>query len=75
MSLKLYRPGPQGLEPNPAAQRTWRSRLVSRRWSPAALENPELNPTSSRVAVLFWLVLATLTFFLIVIGYGTGFWS
>ena len=75
MSLKLYRPGPQGLEPNPAAQRTWRSRLVSRRWKPASLENPELNPTSSRMAVPFWLVLATLTFFLIVIGYGTGFWS
>jgi len=27
------------------------------------------------MAVLFWLVLATLTFFLIVIGYGTGFWG
>ena len=75
MSLKLYRPGPQGLEPNPAAQRTWRGRLVSRRWKPASLENPELNPTSSRMAVAFWLVLATLTFFVIVIGYGTGFWS
>ena len=75
MSLKLYRPGPHGLEPNPAAQRTWRGRLVSRRWHPAALENPELNPTSSRMAVLFWVVLATLTFFLIVVGYGTGFWG
>ena len=75
MSLKLYRPGPQGLEPNPAAQKTWRSRLVSRRWKPAALENPEVNPTSNRVAVLFWVALATLTFFLILVGYGTGFWS
>jgi hypothetical protein len=75
LSLKLYRPGPQGLEPNPAAQRTWRGRLVSRRWKPAALENPEVNPTSSRMAVLFWVVLAALTFFLIVIGYGVGFWA
>ena len=75
MSLKLYRPGPDGLEPNPAAQKTWRSRLVSRRWHPAALENPEQNPTSSRVAVLFWVVLAVLTFVLVVVGYGTGFWA
>lgn len=75
MSLKLYRPGPDGLEPNPAAQRTWRSRLVSRRWDPAALENPEVNPTSNRMAVLFWVFLAALTFVLIVVGYGTGFWS
>jgi len=75
MSLKLYRPGPNGLEPNPAAQRTWRSRLVSRRWRPAALENPERNPTSSRMAVLFWAVLATLTFILLVVGYGTRFWA
>jgi hypothetical protein len=74
VSLKLYRPGPDGLEPNPAAQRTWRSRLISRRWHPAALENTERNPTSNRMAVLFWAVLATLTFFLIVIGYGTRFW-
>ena len=48
---------------------------VSRRWQPAALENPELNPTSNRVAVLFWVFLATLTFVLIVVGYGTGFWG
>lgn len=74
MSLKLYRPGPQGLEPNPAAQRTWRGRLISRRWGAAPLENPELDETSSRAAVVFWLVLAALTFFLILIGYGTGFW-
>jgi hypothetical protein len=48
---------------------------VSRRWRPAALENTELNPTSNRMAVLFWAVLATLTFVLVVIGYGTGFWA
>lgn len=75
MSLKLYRPTPNGLEPNPVSQRTWRSRLVSRRWRPGTLENPELQPTSNRMAVLFWAVLATLTFFLVAIGYGTGFWG
>jgi len=75
MSLKLYRPGPHGLEPNPAAQRSWRGRLVSRRWHAAALENPEQAPTSTRMAVLFWVFLAALTFVLIVVGYGTGFWG
>lgn len=73
--LKLYRPGPDGLEPNPIEQRTWRSRLRSRRWKPAALTNPELPPTSSSMAVAFWLVLAGLTFFALLVGYGIGFWS
>lgn len=75
MSLKLYRPGPDGLEPNPVELRTWRSRLVSRRWKPAAFENTDMQPTSNRVAVLFWLSLAVLTFGLILVGYGTGFWG
>ena len=74
MSLKLYRPGPDGLEPNPAAQRSWRGRLGSRRWGPPPLENTDLQPTSNRVAVLFWVFLAALTFVLIVVGYGSGFW-
>ena len=74
MSLKLYRPTPNGLEPSPVEQRTWRSRLGSRRWKPAALDNPELAPTSTRMAVVFWGFLAVLTFVLLVVGYGTGFW-
>ena len=75
MSLKLYRPTPDGLEPSPVEQRTWRSRLRSRRWKPAALENPEVAPTSTRMAVAFWVFLAVLTFVLLVVGYGTGFWG
>ncbi|MEP7158911.1 MAG: hypothetical protein ABI797_05755 [Chloroflexota bacterium] len=75
MSLKLYRPTPRGLEPNPVEQRTWRSRLVSRRWKPGAISNPELASTSNRVAVLFWVALATITFVVLVVGYGTGFWG
>ena len=75
MSLKLYRPTPTGLEPSPVEQRTWRSRLVSRRWKPAAIDNVEMAPTSSRLAVLFWVGLAALTFVLLVVGYGVGFWS
>ena len=74
MSMKLYRPGPQGLEPNPVEVRNWRRRLRSRRWNPAPLENPELEPTSSRMAVVFWLGLAGLTFVLLIVGYGLGIW-
>ncbi len=75
MSLKLYRPTPDGLEPNPVELRTWRSRLRSRRWNPAPLTNPEIKPTSARVGVLFWLILAALTFAVIVFGYGLGIWT
>jgi hypothetical protein len=74
MSLKLYRPSPDGLEPNPVEQRTWRSRLRSRRWKPAALSNPEMQPTSARVGVLFWIGLAALTFAILVGGYSLGIW-
>ena len=76
MSLKLYRPGPDGqLEPNPVELRTWRSQLRSRRWNPAPLENTELQPTSNRVAVLFWVGLATFTFVALLVGYTIGFWG
>ncbi len=74
MSLKLYRPTPGGLEPAPVEQRTWRSRLRSRRWKAAKLANPEMQPTSSRLAVVFWIVLAALTFAIIFVGYGVGLW-
>lgn len=75
MSLKLYRPTPTGLEPSPVEQRTWRSRLKSRRWQPPPLANAEMAPTSYRAAVLFWIGLAVLTFVLLAVGYGTGFWG
>lgn len=75
MSLKLHRPSVDGLEPSPVELRTWRSRLRSRRWNPAPLSNPELKPTSARVGVLFWVGLAALTFGILVVGYGIGFWG
>jgi hypothetical protein len=76
MSLKLYRPTPDGqLEPNPVELRTWRSRLGSRRWNPAPLSNPEMRPTSARLGVLFWVSLAALTFVILVVGYGLRFWT
>jgi hypothetical protein len=75
MNMKLYRPGPDGLEPNPVELRTWRSRLRSRRWKPAPLQNPEMEATTPRIAAAFWLALAALTFFTLIVGYGLGIWS
>jgi len=70
MTLKLHRPGPDGLEPNPVQVETWRSRLRSRRWNPPAFANPEQRPTSTRLAVAFWLALALITFATLIVGYG-----
>jgi hypothetical protein len=75
MSLKVYRPGQTGLEPNPVQVQTWRSRLRSRRWKPAPLSNSEAEPTSTRLAVAFWIGLALLTFGTLLFGYGLGFWG
>jgi hypothetical protein len=38
------------------------------------MSNPEMNPTSRPVSALFWVVLAALTFGILVIGYSAGFW-
>jgi hypothetical protein len=83
MSLQLHRPdGEGGLKPRPAADRDWRAQLRSPRWGgglrrkrPPELKNPEMNPTSVLMSVLFWAGLALLTFVILVVGYGTGFWG
>jgi hypothetical protein len=83
MTLKLHRPdGEGGLEPQPIIERNWRGQLRSPRWGSGLkrgrlpeLKNPEMNPTSTLRSVLLWLSLAALTFGLLVIGYGTGFWG
>ncbi len=83
MSLQLHRPdGKGGLEPRVAVERDWRRQLRSSRWGAAlekgrlpALTNPEMNPTSVGRSVGLWLGLAILTFLVLVVGYGTGFWS
>jgi hypothetical protein len=83
MTLQLHQPdGEGGLEPRPAGQPDWRSELRSPRWGSGlrkdrlpALDNPEMNPTSRLTSVLFWLALGAATFAVLVIGYGTGFWS
>jgi hypothetical protein len=81
MSLQLHRPdGKGGIEPTPTGE-NWRRSLQSRRWGRSRrdgqlpdMKNPEMDPTSTAMAVLFWLGLGGLTFVLLVAGYGTGFW-
>lgn len=83
MSLQLHRPDRRGgLEPRRVTEANWQRQLRSRRWGASlpggrlpALRNPEAWPTPTRVSVLFWLGLAALTFVLLVVGYGTGFWG
>jgi hypothetical protein len=82
MSLQLHRPdGKGGIEPRPGSDSTWRQSLQSRRWGRSRrdgqlprLANPEMDPTATALAVLFWLSLGAVTFVLLVAGYGTGFW-
>ena len=82
MSLQLHRPDDEGgLEPRPVDDRQWRDQLRSTRWGRQlpgerlpALKNPEMEPTSRLMSVLFWAGLGLLTFVILVAGYGTGFW-
>lgn len=83
MSLQLHRPdGKGGIEPRTVRERDWRRSLRAPRWGLSRrdgrlprLDNPEMNPTSTAMAALFWLGLGALTFVLLVLGYGTGFWK
>jgi hypothetical protein len=78
MSLQLHRPdGKGGLEVRPVTDQNWRNQLKSSRWGRSLkggtlpeLSNTEMNPTSTLRSVLFWVVLAAITFGIIVIGYG-----
>ena len=82
MSLQLHRPdGKGGLEPRAVKEPNWRRQLRSPRWGSARrdgqlpeMSNPEMNPTSTGMAVAFWVGLAVLTFVLLLLGYGSGFW-
>lgn len=83
MTLRLHRPdGHGGLEERPVVEKNWQRELRSSRWGASLrggrlprLENPEMNPTSPWIAVGFWIGLAALTFAILVVGYGTGFWA
>ena len=82
MSLQLHRPdGKGGIEPRTVKEKNWRRSLESPRWGLSRrdgqlpeMKNPEMEPTSTALAVLFWLGLGALTFALLVAGYGSGFW-
>jgi hypothetical protein len=82
MSLQLHRPdGKGGIEPRQVNETNWRRQLQSRRWGLnrrdgrlPELKNPEMNPTSTGIAVLFWVGLGALTFVILVLGYATRFW-
>jgi len=83
MSLQLHHPDDRGvMQPEPGPAPDYRDQLRSPRWGAArrggrlpAMGNPEMRPTSRLVAVGFWLGLAFVTFALVVLGYGTGFWQ
>lgn len=82
MSLQLHRPdGKGGYEVRSGGDTSWRESLRSTRWGASLkggklpeLRNTEMNPTSSARAVAFWVVLAVVTFALVMGGYGLGVW-
>lgn len=76
MSLKLYRRGPkgEGLEVSPVVVSDWRTKLRSPRWRAPSLRNPEASLISPASATALLLVLAVITFVLLVAGYGISFW-
>jgi hypothetical protein len=76
MTLQLHRPDASGaLRPGAETDGDWRDGLHARRWRVAPLRNSEMNPTPTLVAIAFWVALAVLTFALLMLGYGTHFWT
>jgi hypothetical protein len=83
MTLQLHKPdGDGGLTPVTDPEPDWRNQLQSTRWGTGLrgdrlpkLGNPEMNPTTRFMSVLFWLGLGVLTFLIIAVGYSIGFWT
>ena len=83
MSLQLHKPDERCvLQPEPGVAPDYRDQLQSPRWGTALgdqrmpkLGNPEMRPASRVVAVGFWAGLAFVTFVILVLGYGVGFWN
>ncbi len=83
MSLELHRPdGRGGLEPVAAPESDYREQLRNPRWGAAMrreqlprMANPEMRPTGLVRSILFWVGLAIVTFVVLVLGYGIGFWQ
>jgi hypothetical protein len=75
MSLKLYRPTPEGgMEPAPVEAKDYRTRLRSRRWNAAPLANPDTPKTNPWIAVAAITGVAALTFVVLVVGYLIRLW-
>jgi len=72
-----YRPSAEGgLEAAPQESGDYREQLGSRRWNAAPLENPEVEKTDPRLAVLAIIVLGAITLAVLIVGYGVlGLWS
>lgn len=72
----MYRPGVEGgLEAAAPETVDYRDQLRSRRWDAAPLTNPEAEKTDPRIVVGALVLLAVVTFVIIVVGYGAGLWS
>jgi hypothetical protein len=79
VTLQLHKPDGKGVmvpTPPPGKSRNedWRKGLRSTRWRVAPLRNSEMNPTSTPAAIGFWLALGGITFVLLMLGLGSGFW-
>jgi hypothetical protein len=75
VSLKLYRPTPEGgLEPAPVEGEDYRRQLRSRRWNSARFANPEVHTASPWITALLVGLLAIGTFAILVAGYFVGLW-
>jgi len=68
-------PARGGLETATGQTRDYRDDLQSRRWNAAPLKNPEVQKTDPRIAVAGIILLSAITLVMIVVGYGSGFWS
>jgi hypothetical protein len=53
----------------------YRDDLRSRRWDAAPLRNPEVEKTDPRIAVAAIVILCAITLVVLVLGYGSGFWT
>ena len=83
MTLQLHEPdGKGGIQPRAVSEPNWRRTLRAPRWGASRrdhqvplMKNPEMNPTSTWLAVAFWVGLGALTFVVLVVGYGSTFWK
>jgi hypothetical protein len=72
----MYRRGSEaGLEPASDQVADYRDQLKSSRWNAAPLENPEAEKSDPRYVVLGVVILSAITLAVLVLGYGSGFWS